>query len=134
MRTSVYVIEIHSNRFSWIFAVTQFLNFENPSIFNKVMAILSFKKFPKITDFCKSCYPLWHFESQGLYLARYYWMKKRLFKVHTYTEYRVFTGLKYLILYGCNAYPKSDHEIASVDATVYERVKKSSLVASKGLI
>ena len=50
-------------------------------------------------------------------------MKKRLFKVHTYTEYRVFTGLKYLILYGCNAYPKSDHEIASVDATVYERVK-----------
>ena len=50
-------------------------------------------------------------------------MKKRLFKVHTYTEYRVFTGLKYLILYGCNAYPKSDHEIASVDATVYEMVK-----------
>ena len=50
-------------------------------------------------------------------------MKKRLFKVHTYTEYRVFTGLKYLILYGCNAYPKSDHEIASVEATVYERVK-----------
>ena len=49
-------------------------------------------------------------------------MKKRLFKVHTYTEYRVFIGLKYLILYGCNGYPKSDHEIASVDATVYERV------------
>ena len=50
-------------------------------------------------------------------------MKKRLFKVHTSTEYRVFTVLKYLILYGCNAYPKSDHEIASVDAIVYERVK-----------
>ena len=50
-------------------------------------------------------------------------MKKRLFKVHTYTEYRVFTGLKYLILYGCNAYPKSNHEIASVEAIVYERVK-----------
>ena len=56
-------------------------------------------------------------------MARYYWIKKRLLKVHTYTEYRVFTGLKYLILYGCNAYLKSDHEIASADAVVYERVK-----------
>ena len=31
------------------------------------------------------------------------------------------TELQYLNLYGCNAYPKSDHEIASMDATVYER-------------
>ena len=49
-------------------------------------------------------------------------MKKRLFKVHTYTytytEYRVFTRLKYLILYGYNAYPKS------TEAIVYERVKR----------
>ena len=30
---------------------TQILNFENSSIFRKVMAILSFKKFPKIKDF-----------------------------------------------------------------------------------
>ena len=50
-------------------------------------------------------------------------MKKTLFKVNTYTEYRVFTELKYLNLYGCNAYPKSNHEIASVKATLYERVK-----------
>ena len=45
-------------------------------------------------------------------------------KVYAYTEYRVLTGLKYLILYDYNAYPKSDHEIASVDAIVYERAKK----------
>ena len=122
MRRSVYVIEIHSNRFSWFFAVTQILNFENPSIFSKVMAVLSFKKFPKIKDFFNSCYPLTYFESQGLYLARKSWMKKTLFKVNTYTEYRVLTELKYLNLYGCNAYPKSNHEIASVEAIVYERV------------
>ena len=57
-------------------------------------------------------------------MARYSSTKKILFKVHTCTEYRVFTGLKHLILYGSNAYPKSDYEIASVDATVYERVDK----------
>ena len=39
-----------------------------------------------------------------------------------YKEYRVFMELKYLNLYGCNAYSKFYHEIASVDATVYERV------------
>ena len=50
-------------------------------------------------------------------------MKKTTFEVHTYIEHRVFTGLKYLILYGCNAYPKPDHEIASVDDTAYKRVK-----------
>ena len=37
-------------------------------------------------------------------------------------QYRVFTELKYLNLYGCNAYLKSNHEIASVKAIVYERV------------
>ena len=51
-------------------------------------------------------------------------MKKTLLKVNIYTEYRVFTELKYLNLYGCNAYPKSNHEIASVEAIVYERVHK----------
>ena len=50
-------------------------------------------------------------------------MKKTLFNVHTYTEYKVLIGLEYLILYGCNAYPKSDHEIASVDASVHRIVK-----------
>ena len=50
-------------------------------------------------------------------------MKKTHFKVNTYTDYRVFTELKYLNLYGCNAYPKSNHEIASVEAIVYERAK-----------
>ena len=50
-------------------------------------------------------------------------MKKTLFKVNRYTEYRVFTELKYLNLYGCNAYPKFYDELASVGATVYERVK-----------
>ena len=49
-------------------------------------------------------------------------MKKTLLKVHTYTVYRVFTGLRYLSLYTCNAYLKSDHEITSVDANLYERV------------
>ena len=57
--------------------------------------------FPKIRDFCKSWYPLWHFESKDLYLARYSWIKKTLFNVHIYTEYRVFTEPKYLILFGC---------------------------------
>ena len=51
-------------------------------------------------------------------------MKKTLIKVNTYTEHRDFTELKYLNLYGCNAYPKSNNEIASVEAIVYERVKK----------
>ena len=51
-------------------------------------------------------------------------MKKLLYKVHTYTEYRVFTELKYINLFGGNAHPKSDNEIASVDAAVYQRVKK----------
>ena len=60
-------------------------------------------------------------------MARCYWINKKLLKVHTYTEYRVFTGLKYLILYGCNAYLKSDHEIASADAAVYKRVKRYSV-------
>ena len=46
-------------------------------------------------------------------------MKKILFKVNTYTEYRFFTELKFLNLYGSNAYPKFYHEIASVEATVY---------------
>ena len=87
------------------------------------MAVLSFKKFPKIKDFLKSCYPLTHFESQGLYLAWKYWLKKTLFKAITYTEYRVFTELEYLNLYGCNACPKFYNKIASVEATVYERVK-----------
>ena len=50
-------------------------------------------------------------------------MKKTLFKVNTYTEYRVFTDHKYLNFYGCNDYPKSNHEIASVEDIVYERVK-----------
>ena len=50
-------------------------------------------------------------------------MKKTLFEVNTYTEYRVFTELKYLNTFGYNAHPKSNNEIASVDATVYERVK-----------
>ena len=40
-----------------------------------------------------------------------------------YTEYRVFTELKYLNMFGCNAHPKYDNEIASVDAAVYQRVK-----------
>ena len=53
-------------------------------------------------------------------------MKKTLFKVDTYTEYRVFTELKYLNLYGCDAYPKSNHEIASVETIVYERVNMST--------
>ena len=42
-------------------------------------------------------------------------------KVHTYAEYRVFTRLEYLTFYGCYAYPKSDHKIASVDAIVYSK-------------
>ena len=33
-------------------------SFWNPSIFNKVIAILSFQKFPKIRAFWKNCYPL----------------------------------------------------------------------------
>ena len=36
----------------------------------------------------------------------------------------VFTELKYLNLYSCNAYPKFYHEIASMEATVYKRVKE----------
>ena len=56
-------------------------------------------------------------------MSRYLSKKKTLFEVHTYTEYRVFTELEYLNLIGCNAHPKSDIEIASVDAAVYERVK-----------
>ena len=44
-------------------------------------------------------------------------------KVHIYTEYGVFAGLKYLNLFGCNAHSKSDHEIASMDGIVYNRVK-----------
>ena len=43
-------------------------------------------------------------------------------KIHMQST-RVFAGLRYLILYGCNAYPKFDHKIASVDAVVYERDK-----------
>ena len=61
-------------------------------------------------------------------------MKKTLFKVNTYTEYRVFTELKYLNLYGCNAYPKSNHEIASVEATVYERVNYVKGLSSLGSV
>ena len=57
-------------------------------------------------------------------MTRYSRMKKSFFKVHIYTEYRVFTGLEYLFLCGFSAHPKSDHEIAFVDAIVYERVKK----------
>ena len=34
----------------------------------------------------------------------------------------MFTELEYLNLFGFNAHPKSDNEIASVDATVYQRV------------
>ena len=47
-------------------------------------------------------------------------------KVHTYTEYGVFAGLKYLILYCCNAHSKSDHEIALIDTSVYKRVNTQS--------
>ena len=50
--------------------------------------------------------------------------EENTFKVNTYTEYRAFTELKYFNLFGCNAHPKSDNEIAFVDATVYERVKR----------
>ena len=35
-------------------------------------------------------------------------MQKTLFRLQTYAEFRVFTGLEYLILYSCNAYPKSE--------------------------
>ena len=49
--------------------------------------------------------------------------KKTLFKVHTYTDYRVLTRLEYLNKYRCNAHSKSDHEIPSVDAIVYERLE-----------
>ena len=104
----------------------QILNFKNPSIFSKVLDVLSFKKFPKIKVFFNSCYPLTYSESQGLYLIRKSWMKKTLSKVNTYTEYRVFTELKHLNLCGCNAYPKSNNEIAPVEAIVYERVKSNS--------
>ena len=51
--------------------------------------------------------------------------KKTLFKVHTYTDYRVLTRLEYLNKYRCNAHSKSDHEIPSVDAIVYERLECS---------
>ena len=101
MRTSAYIIEIHGNRFSQFFTVSQFLNFENRSIFSKVKAILSFK------DFCKSWYPLWHFELQGLYLARYSLRKKTLFKIHIHKEYRVYwTEISYFVW--LNAYSRSD--------------------------
>ena len=56
-------------------------------------------------------------------------MKKTLLKAHT--DYRFFTRLRDLILYGCNTIPKSDHEIASVDANVYERVKTIRLTGTK---
>ena len=53
----------------------------------------------------------------------------RKFKFHTYItykEHRVFNKLKYLVLQAHDAGTNSDHEIAiaSVDAIVYERVKK----------
>ena len=49
--------------------------------------------------------------------------KKALFKVLTYIRFRVFTGLRYLILYSCNTYPKSGNEIASLDDIVYKLEK-----------
>ena len=50
--------------------------------------------------------------------------EENFFKANTYTEYRVFTEIKYLNLFGCNAHPKSGNEIVSADAAVYQRVKQ----------
>ena len=44
-------------------------------------------------------------------------------RVHTFTEHRILSGLKYLILQDQDDYPKSDHENASGDAIVNKRVK-----------
>ena len=75
-----------------------------------------------------------HFLLQGLYLTIYQCKKETLFYDHTYTEYRVFTELKYLNMFSYNSHPKSDNEITSVDAAVYQRVKMNLVILNFNVI
>ena len=52
-------------------------------------------------------------------------IEENIFKVQTYTKYRVFAGLEYLILYGCNAYMLfnlfNDHSPSPLSPPDYNR-------------
>ena len=69
-------------------------------------------------------------------MARYYWIKKRLLKVHTYTEYRVFTGLKYLKIYvmkGCERKYVMERGFVNVYKNISISEKKLSQIYEKYL-
>ena len=56
-------------------------------------------------------------------------IEENIFKVQTYTKYRVFAGLEYLILYGCNAYMLfnlfNDHSPSPLSPPDYNRCTNS---------